>query len=1763
MNAELLPERFAEQAFRTPHAVAVVDGGRAVTYEELDRASARMARFLGDLGAGPETLVGVSLPRSVDLVVALLGVWRAGAGYVPLDPAQPAARLTELIRESGADLVLTGPELRDTVAAAGARPVDPVAELPDGEGPLPVADPDAVAYAIFTSGSTGTPKAVAVTHAGIANRVGWTVGRHALGAGDRVLQKTTIGFDAAGWEIFAPLVGGGTVVLAPAGAERDPAALLRAVAEHEVTVLQVVPSVLRLLVEEGDWSGCGSLRLLFSAGEALHAELVARVREKAGADVEVWNTYGPTECSIDVTAQQADPAVTAGPVPIGRPLPGLKVLVLDPSGAPVPVGVPGELYVGGVGVARGYAGRPDLTAERFVPDPYAAEPGARLYRTGDQVRWRADRTLEYLGRLDHQVKVNGVRIEPGEIEAALAAHPAVTGAVVVPYTAEDGGRRLAAHLTTDGAAVDSAALRGFLAERLPDSHVPSFFHVLDAFPLLPSGKADRAALPTPAEITAASQTGFTAPRDTAEELVAGVWAELLGRERVGAFDDFFALGGTSLQLTRLAARLRAASGEKISLRGLFGATTVEAQARLIGTPAAADAGIRPVPRTAGLPLSSGQRRLWFLDRMHPGSPEWVAPLFLRLPASLDPDAVAAALDALADRHEPLRTRYLAEGGEVRQVIDAPGAARIGLRVEDAGRDEVPALFGEQFGRGFDLAEGPLWRALLVRLPGEDHLLLLTLHHITCDGWSTVVLERELRELCAAHTEGRAPRLTAPKLQYADYGSWQDARLTEEFVAGELAHWRVALDGIEPVELPVDRPRPAVRDPRGAVVPFRVPERTAAALTELGRAHGATPFMTLLTAYATLVARYSGQWDVPVGTPVAGRTRPETENMVGFFLNSLVVRCGLTPELGFAEALVRVGEAARAALVHQELPFERLVDELQPERDLSRTPLYQVAFDLHSEGVTSVVTADADLAAFTEAWQVAKTDLSLFMRQTPEGALDGVLEYATSLFERATAERMTGHFLTLLEQVAAHPDTPLGTVELLDGPERRQLLADWNATGWETDGRTVLEHFEEQARTGPGRTALAFGERTVSYGELDTAANRLAQQLRTLCVGAERRVAVLLDRGPELVTALLAVWKAGGAYVPVDPSYPAERVAAMCRAAGVRTAVTSSAYEQRFTVPGPRVLRLDTDAHAIAARPAAAPARDRDLDRLAYVIFTSGSTGVPKGVEVTQRGLANHVAWAARDLAGRDYGGAALFSSVAFDLVVPNLWAPLVTGQRLFLLPQDTDMSELGKRLSEAAPFSFLKLTPGHLDILAHQLSPAQAGSLTPLTVVAGEPFTRAALERWRELAPDMLLINEYGPTEASVGTSVFPVPQDEAEPLPDVLPIGRPLPGMTMYVLDPALAPVPVGVAGELYVGGTGVARGYAGRPELTAERFVPDPYGSAPGARLYRTGDLVRRLPEGDVAFLGRLDDQVKIRGYRVELGEIRAVVEEHPDIREAVVTVHRPEGGEPALACYAVPAEPGAALPDLAAHLAARLPEYMIPATFTALDAVPVNANGKVDRRALPAPGRSEDGPAHVAPSGPVEERIAEIWTELLGVQASAHDNFFHIGGNSILAIRLISRIQQDFAIDFAVRTVFEGPTITQLATTVTDRVTAEVAELSDTDLIEATGPENGVAVQATDTAAAPQVAAALDTASARRGTGAGTGPAPAPQTTGIAPPAPSPGTDTALLAPSPASAPQGTGTDTDTATATTPAFAPQATASQANASQAPSSQTKEHQA
>ncbi|MCX5410112.1 amino acid adenylation domain-containing protein (plasmid) [Streptomyces sp. NBC_00335] len=1631
----------ARQASRTPGAVAVVDGRRSIGYAELDRSANQLARHLRALGAGPEVPVAVCLPRGHELVTALLAVWKAGAAYVPLDPEQPPARLAWLVKDTGAAVAITSADAADAVLAAGARPVVPaelgetLAVLPD-HAPETGPDPANAAYVLYTSGSTGRPKGVVVPHAGIANRIDWAVRSLALTPADRVLQKTAPTFDAHCWEIFAPLTCGASVVIAPAGAERDPAAMVRAVGDSAATVLQVVPSVLRMLVEESGWERCASLRAVTCAGEPLHAELAQRLRQLSAA--ELWNTYGPTECSVDVAAHRFDPEQTSGLVPIGRPIDGIRLLVTDPAGAPVGVGTPGELHIGGTGVARGYAGRPGLTGDRFVPDPYAKD-GSRLYRTGDRVRWRADGVLEFLGRLDDQVKINGVRIEPGEIEAQLAAHPAVAGAVVTAYALPDGAKRLAAYVRLrDGETLPD--LRGFLQERLPATHVPGVFVELDSFPLTTSGKVDRRALPAPGTTADTRSTRHRSPATAAERLVAGVWQDILKIDSVGLDDDFFRLGGTSLQLTRLASRLRAVSGREIQLRGLFVQTTLAGQAALLGP--ADEPGPRPVPRGTPLPLSYGQRGMWFLDRIAPQGPDWVSWVQLDVPAEAGPDTVQQVVDALTARHEALRTRYVETDGEPLQIIDP--AVRIEVRTATAAPGETGALLAADRAHGFDLEHGPLLRALLVRAEDGSQVLGLAMHHITTDGWSSGILEREFALLTEAALRGTHPLgsvLPALPVQYADYAAWQRGRLTEAVLAPVLAHWRAQLDGAPELALPTDRPRPAVRDGKGAAALFDVPADVVAGLTALGKRHGATPFMTLLTAYAAVLARHSGQWDLSVGTPVAGRGLPELEGVVGFFLGSLVLRCRLDGSRTFAEALDAVAGTAKDAFAQPELPFERLVEELVPDRDLGRTPLYQVAFDLHGGEFNGRVEDERARADLRDAWRIAHTDLTLMMRPGPDGSFFGAFEYATSLFDAATAERLAGHFTRVLAAVAADPELRLDALELAGPQERAETTARSSAPALPA-GPAVPELVAAQAVRTPGATAVRGDGFTLTYAELDARANRIAHHLRSLGVRPDSAVGVLLDRGPDLHAALLGVWRAGAAYVPLDPAFPAGRVEAMLDAAGARTVLTRDGYAERFAAGARTVVDLADPDGRIAAAPAGAPAVPADQDRLAYVIFTSGSTGTPKGVGVPHRGLAHHLAWATATLAGAGDGGSAVFSSVAFDLVVPNLWAPLTCGQSVHLLPANLDLSELGKRLADGGPYSFLKLTPGHLEILGHQLDDEQAAALAPVVVVAGEALQGSLADHWARLLGPGGLVNEYGPTETSVGTCVHPLTAPVAD---GVVPIGSPLPGMVMRVLDTNLREVPLGATGELHVGGTGVARGYVGRPGATADRFVPDPGGPA-GARLYRTGDLVRRLPGGAVDFLGRGDDQVKIRGHRIELGEIRAVLAGHPLLRDAVVVTHRTASGELALAGYTVAAgERAPTEEELQAYCARRLPDYMIPPVLLPVPAVPLNANGKLDRAALPAPvAAPAAGPD--APLSPAEQRISEIWQDILGREVTAHDHFFRSGGNSILAIRLIAELHDEFDIHLPVRTVFEQPTVAGQAQAVEDAIRAEIDELSD---------------------------------------------------------------------------------------------------------------------
>nr|WP_202532743.1 non-ribosomal peptide synthetase [Streptomyces sp. SID3212] len=1703
----LLPQLFAAQRARTPDAPAVLrPDGSTVSYAELASRADRVAAGLRELGVGPGDFVGVCLRRGPDLIAGLLGVWLAGAAYVPLDPEHPESRIALVLGDAGARVALAERATEGRLPEATAVLLT---EDVSGESPLPVprfaADAARPAYVLHTSGSTGRPKGVLVPHGGIANRVRWLAHRHRLGAADRMLLKTTVGFDAAGLELFAPLISGGAVVLAPEGAERDPAALLAAVTTHGVTVLQGVPSVYRGLVEAaGRTRHAPSLRLLFSAGEPLHAELCHDLAALAPG-AEIWNTYGPTEASVDITEHHWDPERDTGPVPIGRPIGNMRVVVLDPAGRPVPVGVPGELHAGGVGLALGYAGRPDLTAERFVPDPHTE--GARLYRTGDKVRWRADGTLEYLGRLDHQVKINGVRVEPGEVEAALAAHPWVRAAVVAAVpdgngNGDGGGHRLAAWVQSRGQDLRPEELRAFLRRSLPDVLVPALFVPVDRWPLTASGKTDRGALPLP---SAADLGGTHVPvRTTAERVVAEEWSKLIGTPAgdIGATHDFFQLGGSSLMLTRLSGALSARAGAAIPLRVLFTETTVEAQAALLTrtasetrqpdatgatyttdttdatvTTGATDVSVTgsastgpsapdpllPVARPAeGLPLSHGQRSMWLLDRLRPGSSEWNAPSFISLPAHYTDTTVLAALDALAARHEILRTRYVLLGAEPVQIADAPGARPVETRTARATTPEaLNALVHDEFTRPFDLEHGPVWRALVVRGAGDALHVVLSVHHIACDGWSSVVLERDLQALAEAAHTGTAATLPPLPVQYADHAAYRRRTLTDTVISHELTHWKGVLDGITPLDLPADRPRPPVRDAAGAVHVFSVPPELTEQAAALGRHAGATLQQTLLTAFATLVARFTGRWDIPVGVPVSGRERPEVADVVGFFLNTLVLRCDLDADGGFDDALVRVRDRARDAFAHQDLPFDALVEALDESRDPSRTPLYQVMFDLHEEGGTGTATGAGDIEAFRGAWQAARTDLTFVVQRQPDGSLLGLVEYATALFDAETVERLCACWVRLLESVTADPRTGLREARILPAPLLGEIVGRGPGApepgGAEPAELSVYGAIRAAARRAPLDTAVVCGDDTWTYERLMRRAAAFAHRLRALGAGAETPVGILLGRTPDLIAAVLGTWRAGAAFVPLDPAAPDERLAHVLADAGARVLITTTDGGHRLATAfsGP-VLDVETDdglADADARGPAPDGTGDETTDdpaRLAYIMYTSGSTGRPKGVAVEHRTLLRMLS-AFRDHLdfgqGPDDAYLAL-SQPTFDISCTELYMPLVAGGRV-VLAQERDLADHRAqiRLIDRHAVSHMQAAPPHWQMLLD----AGFGRRPLVGKTGGEP-TPPALAR--ELVRSLnRFINEYGLTETTVASTRW-----DGDDTARSVPLGRPYPGVTTRVLDEHLVPVPYGVTGELCVGGPVLARGYRGRPDLTAAAFVPDPYGE-PGARLYRTGDMARMLPDGTLEFAGRADGQVKIRGRRVETGEVQGVLAEHPSVAHAVVVVHG-EGDEAGLVGYWVPAEdrPVPSDSDLLDHCARRLPDYMVPALLMPIARIPLTRHNKVDTAALPVPDLTAalaDEP-YTPPQGPVEELVADIWAEALhgpdhvgDHRIGARQGFFRIGGNSVRAARVIARIQEEFDVEIPLRTVFERPTVTALAAAVEEAVTAEIESLTEAEL------------------------------------------------------------------------------------------------------------------
>ncbi|NTX63938.1 non-ribosomal peptide synthase/polyketide synthase [Myxococcus sp. CA051A] len=1645
-EAALLHQLIERQVARTPDAPAVCCEETVLSYRQLDARANQLAHHLRALGVGPDVPVALCLERSAELVVALLGVLKAGGAYVPLEPSQPASRLCLMVEEVAAPVVVTESRHEALFQACAARRVqlDTEAEqlalqrvdAPDHRGAS-----ENLAYVLFTSGSTGRPKGVAVSHGALVNYVQAATERLKLSECSSFALVSTFGADLGNTVLFPALCTGGVLHVLTAERAGNPVGVAEYFQRHGVDCVKIVPAHLSALLTAPAPARVLPRKRLVLGGESSTWALLEQVRALA-PECEVFNHYGPTETTVGVLAGGVDtgeaivaphstparadagPSTRRGAVPLGRPLANARVYVLDDELRPVPVGVPGELFIGGAQVARGYLSRAELTAERFGPDPFSAVPGARMYRTGDRVRWLADGRVEFLGRSDFQVKVRGFRVEPGEVAAVLREHPSVKDAVVVAREDTPGDQRLVAYVLADsGQATEVGALRGFLQERLPAHMVPSAFMWLDVLPLTPNGKLDRRALPVPESGAMVSGAAHVPPATPMEEALASIWAEVLRVERVGRHDDFFALGGHSLVATQVVARLRASLGVEVPLRALFEAPTLEALARKVDQVARAVSlpALRPSPRKSALPLSFAQQRLWFLDRLEPGSVAYNVPTALRLDGPLDVGALERAFAEVVRRHESLRTSFPDEGGVPVQVIQPPTAFQL-QRVE-LPEDEATVLrwVGEEVARPFDLKRGPLLRVTLVRLSAESHVLVVVLHHIVSDGWSTAVLVREVVALYEAYAAGKPSPLGELPVQYADYAAWQRGWLQGDALEKQLSWWRQEMAGAaQALELPTDRPRSSNGSARAAAVPIRIRRESTEALRALCQQEGLTPFMGMLAIWQLLLARYSGQDDVCVGSPIAGRRFAELEGLIGFFVNTLVLRARIDSRATFRELLAQVRKNTLAAYEHQDIPFEKLVEELQPERNLSRSPLFQVMFELHALGESRRSHAGLELSPLALNPGNAKFELILDMGFVEDGSLEGRLEYNTDLFDASTAERMMRHLEVLISAVLARPDAPLATCSLLPGEEREQLLSRWSGTQAAFPHQACLHELVIPASRDLDSAAIESSSGALTYRELERRANQLAWHLRSLGVGPEVRVALCMERSPELIVSMLGVLKAGGAYVPLDPMQPPVRLAFMLQDCGATVLLTQQPFAARLPAFSGATVCVDTAE--LSRQREDAPVSGVMAENLAYVIYTSGSTGQPKGVLVTHRAVCNLVHWEKQAYALGPSSQVLQFANPSFDLSVEEIFSTLTAGGTLHVLT--TEQAMPGPALHELlrrSSISVLSLTPAVLAATAAEELPALR------TVISGgEACSAELVSRW---APGRTFLNTYGPTEATVVATLRECAPQEGQPPP----IGRPLTNVRVYVLDERLEPVPVGLPGELFIGGVQLARGYLGRPELTAESFIPHPFSTEPGARLYRTGDVVRWRADGQLAFVGRADDQVKLRGLRIELGEVESALHQNPEVREAVALVREDVPGDKRLVAYVVPRQGAGPEPlALRGFLQERIPKYMVPSAFVVMAALPLTANGKVDRRALPVPDTTRAvQDRYEAPRNDTEQQLAALWSEVLGVEkVGIHDDFFELGGHSLLATQVVARVRARTGVDVPLRALFEAPTVEQLA-------------------------------------------------------------------------------------------------------------------------------------
>ncbi len=1633
--SQTLPDLFEAQVEKTPEVIALIFQDQSLSYQALNQQANQLAHHLQSLGIGPEQRVAVRLDRSFEMAIALLAIIKTGAAYVPLDPSYPEDRLSYMLADANVSATISEQSFNSSV------------EQLSTQNPQRTLHPQNSVYVIYTSGSTGQPKGVINTHQGLVNRLCWMQQTYSLKTGDRVLHKTPLSFDVSVWEIFWPLLNGATLVIAKPNGHKDSAYLADLIQAQNISVLHFVPSMLTAFLEAPEISNCRTLQHVICSGETLPVSLQEQFLQQFPTTA-LHNLYGPTEAAIDVTAWQCQPGSTS--ILIGRPIANTQIHLLDDDLNPVPIGVPGELYISGTGVARGYHNRPALTAEKFIPNSFIASKdttakGKYIYKTGDLARYRSDGTIEYLGRQDSQVKLRGVRIELGEIEAALNGHDSVRQAAVILREDLPGGRALVAYVVGELEAVTDIGrfLSHHLRAKLPDVMIPSIFVVLKSLPLTPNGKLNRRALPKPEQFR---QIEKIAPRNSTEQAIAAIWSAVLQREDISINDNFFDLGSHSLTATRVNTRLRKHFSIALPLQSAFEYPTLESLATYIDALriAITDNSSQPVghkkinqrsetaqsaltitsaQRPANIPLSFAQQRLWFLHQMQPNSAVYNLPMAIRVEGFLETDALAQSLNHIVHRHEALRTRFVMVAGQPVQTIEETRPLDIEQRdlqdsLEPAEAVRRAAIEAAQ--KPFDLSQDQLLRVTLLKLGKTTSVVLFTVHHIVADAWSQDILIQELATFYKAALMGQTATLPPLPMQYADFSIWQQNWLQGETLEKQLDYWRSQLDTNQSVlQLPTDYARSRVQTYRGAVEQFSLTKELSQQLKTLGQQKSATLFITLLSAFKVLLYRYTGQTDLVVGTPIANRHRAEVEGLIGLFVNTLVLRSHLTPQSNFKTFLDQIKATTWAAYDHQDLPFEKLVEALQPERDLSYSPLFQVKFRLENSPSKTLNVPGLSFQRLPQSVVTAKLDLSVDLYETADGIVGG-FEYNSDLFKPETIQRMIGHFKMLLASIAAKPESPIAELAMLTETEQQQIV-QWNNTQKPYRQDCCFHHlFEEKVAQYPEAIALIFDNgiafEQLTYTELNQRSNQLAHHLQSLGVGPETIVGICVERSPHMIIALLAVLKAGGAYLPLDSSYPPERLAYMLNDAQVPILLTQSHLP--LTTAAQR-LNLDTDWPNNQSQ--TNPTSTVKSDNLAYLIYTSGSTGKPKGVLVPHSGLVNLTEDKIRVCDVRSGDCILQFFSFSFDASIPEIIMALASGSKLLLAPATTllpgpDLSDLIERHR----VTHITLTPSALTSVPYRDFPHLR-----MALVGGEVPAPALVKTWSQ---NRIFINAYGPTETTVNASMVPCGNDHF-----VEPTLKPSTNKQLYVLDNNLQQLPIGVVGELHIGGVGIARGYLNRPKLTAERFIPNPFTKGSDV-IYKTGDLATYLPDGRIKVLGRIDTQTKIRGFRIELGEVDRILQSHPQMKATFVAVREDTPGDKRLVAYGVPLaavnEAQATPAEIRQFVAETLPQYMVPSIFMWLPALPLTPNGKVDPKSLPAPVVVSSQPK-VAPSSDVEKSLAQIFSQVLSLESvGIYDDFFELGGHSLLATQLVAQSLSEFDVEITVVDLFEAATVAALA-------------------------------------------------------------------------------------------------------------------------------------